>query len=421
MEDQRKEPVTNLTTSTEAVQDIVNVQGKVIGISPKSTYIKLVQLMKAVNIMVPCSSKVELYIQLAIAFEELSDYKNSQLNAEKCRKLAKKAKKALKQQIYDDALDRKSNAKEPQDYFQAAKEFRRLKEYQDAKALAQECVELGNALEKKAVIHRFIAFSLTVIGIIAIIIFSNTSFAKYHTANAFMKIGSYKTAITMYQKMDHYKDSDKRLVKCQYLHGVSLQNAGENIDAEKAFAAAGNYKDSQKRLVSLEKSIIKASKTGDVISIGKNEWVILDIKDNQAFLLMKSALPVMAYNDSLNDVTWESSSIRQWLNTTFMTENFSKGELKDIVLTNVVNNDNPVYGTDGGNNTQDYIFFLSSEEASQYSDLLPTMKSNTWLRTPGETQSSAAFLSVDKKIMDYGYAVDSVEIKVRPVMWFGLD
>jgi hypothetical protein len=91
------------------------------------------------------------------------------------------------------------------------------------------------------------------------------------------------------------------------------------------------------------------------------------------------------------------------------------------LLSNIINEDNPVYNTDGGNNTEDYIFLLSISEVLKYNELFPKFKSNSWLRTPGNHPGSAAFLSVDGSAMEYGYDVSGENMKIRPVLWMSIE
>lgn len=265
------------------------------------------------------------------------------------------------------------------------------------------------------------AIGLIIILLLAAVIAVNTSYVKYQAANVLRMTGRYETAIRIYKKLDGYKDSIDKKAECQYLRGVEFQKIGDYKNAWKAFSKANGYKDSREREIEAKKTIIRNSEPGDTVRFGNRDWVVLEVNDGRALLLLKTALPGRAYHESLTDVTWETSDIRKWLNSDFLTNEFSEEERRDILLSEVKNEDNPVYGTDGGNDTRDYVFFLSVEEAAEYQELLPTMKSNCWLRSPGSSQSSAAFLAVDKNVMEYGYVVDSDLVRVRPVMWVGLE
>ena len=106
------------------------------------------------------------------------------------------------------------------------------------------------------------------------------------------------------------------------------------------------------------------------------KWRVLKMDGSQAFLLSDIALDDQQYNTE-EDITWETSTIRSWLNGYGASSNkqgndyssknligsaFSGDERSAIVNTSVVNDDNINYGTEGGNNTTDKIFLLSELE-----------------------------------------------------------
>ena len=107
------------------------------------------------------------------------------------------------------------------------------------------------------------------------------------------------------------------------------------------------------------------------------KWRVLNRNGNDAFLLADVALDDQEYNTNDEDVTWESSSMRSWLNgygasvnqpkidysrKNFINSAFTSTQRNAIKTTNVVNNNNINYGTAGGNNTSDKVFLLSESE-----------------------------------------------------------
>lgn len=384
-------------------------------------YQKLVNLMKSIKCMPESNSKVEMYRQVADKFSALSGYKEAEKCAGECRNSAEKTDKAIKKTTYEIALNKKKKAKQTADYKSAAESFKEVRGYLDADVMVTECEQLIERIEIKKAKKRLFRFGIAVVFILAFLVGMHTSHAKYYLANTYMFTHSYSSAIKMYNKLGPYKDCTERLMKSEYLYGVKAESKSEFENARKAFAAAGDYKDSEVQKVNMEKQIIKNSKVGSYVNIGDCKWEVLDLEDSQALLLKKTALPVMAYNDNPGDVTWESSSLRKWLNSDFLNNTFSESEQKNMVLSDVKNNASKTYHTDGGNDTKDYTFLLSIEEAEKYSDLFPAFKNNGWLRSPGNNQGSAAFLSVSGKVMDYGYAAtDRDEFTVRPAFWFNL-
>lgn len=87
------------------------------------------------------------------------------------------------------------------------------------------------------------------------------------------------------------------------------------------------------------------------------------IPNGDLFLLSDQNLDSKKYNDKFASITWEYSTIRSWLNGDFINSAFSSNEQMAIKTTNLKNDDNPEYGTMGGNDTEDRIFLLSIDEA----------------------------------------------------------
>ena len=113
--------------------------------------------------------------------------------------------------------------------------------------------------------------------------------------------------------------------------------------------------------------------TGDIIQFGGHNWRILDMQGNHALIITENVISHRTYHHTLEDVTWETSEIRQYLNNTFL-GTFSEAERARIRETTVVNSNNPWDWPDwgghastfGGNNTADRIFLLSIDEVLQY-------------------------------------------------------
>jgi len=334
---------------------------------------------------------------------------------------AAQAIKDIKKAIYKKANKLKAAAKSSEGYKTAAIEFRKISGYKDADDLALECDRLGNRMEERAVKKRLMNFGIIFLCMIAVFIVALSSNTKYYFAHVCKATGSYYTSIETYKKLGSFRVSEEKLTECEYLYGLKLKQSGDFKGARKAFMAAGAYKDSEEQNVLMEKRIIQNSKIGDTVTIGENKWIILDIQNGQALLLKKTAQPYMAYHSSYDKVTWEASAVRQWLNSEIFMETFTEAERKNILLKEIKNNDNSTYATEAGTDTQDYVFLLSIDEAKKYQELFPKFKSNSWLRSPGSNQYSAAFLSVEGTIMDYGYAVNSEELKLRPALWFNIN
>lgn len=106
------------------------------------------------------------------------------------------------------------------------------------------------------------------------------------------------------------------------------------------------------------------------------KWRVLSVDGDDVFLMADMNLDVQRYNNTRVNVTWETCTMRSWLNgygassnvcgndyasDSFLKNAFSDSEQAAIQTTMVVNEDSE-YGTAGGNNTNDKVYLLSIKE-----------------------------------------------------------
>ena len=143
------------------------------------------------------------------------------------------------------------------------------------------------------------------------------------------------------------------------------------------------------------------------------------------------------HSSAVADVTWETCSLRKWLNGPFLNAAFSTEEQAQIQSTIVSADKNPKYSTNPGNATTDKVFLLSINEVEKYfsSDedrkCVPTEYAIAqgaawtpdsytccwWLRSPGEYQSDAAGVISVGSVYYSGVRVDDDAGCVRPALW----
>lgn len=108
------------------------------------------------------------------------------------------------------------------------------------------------------------------------------------------------------------------------------------------------------------------------------KWRVLSVEGNEALLLADKNLDGgIPYHEEYETITWETCTIRSWLNgygsganqngidytsDNFINRAFTAGEQNAILQKTVENADNPDYGTEGGNNTSDKLFLPSISE-----------------------------------------------------------
>ena len=68
------------------------------------------------------------------------------------------------------------------------------------------------------------------------------------------------------------------------------------------------------------------------------EWIVLSVENDKALLVSRYALDCLPYNNDKTDMTWQNSSIRSWLATSFFPSAFSTEEQAAIIQT-TINND----------------------------------------------------------------------------------
>ena len=189
------------------------------------------------------------------------------------------------------------------------------------------------------------------------------------------------------------------------------------------------------------------------------KWRVLSVDGDDAFLLADQNLDAKVYNTSYTDVTWETCTLRSWLNgygasanvenTDYSSDNFidkayTETEQNAILRTDVINENNPYTGTEGGNDTADLVYLLSFAETSNASygfnsmyrtDSKIRVSTNTaytagksrmnsvgtadqwWLRSPGFDSAIAS--GVDDNGF-YGYHTVHNFIGVRPALHLNL-
>jgi len=104
---------------------------------------------------------------------------------------------------------------------------------------------------------------------------------------------------------------------------------------------------------------------GDLVGFGEYNWLVLDVQDYSALLVSEIILEFRPFHETRESVTWEYSTIRNYLNNEFLYK-FSPDDRARIAESRLTNNDNPWYYTPGGNDTYDRIFLLSLEEVVRY-------------------------------------------------------
>ena len=100
------------------------------------------------------------------------------------------------------------------------------------------------------------------------------------------------------------------------------------------------------------------------------EWLVLARDGDKALLLSKYALDHQSfmpfYEPVTEPFTWESCSLRQWLNSTFLNAAFSAEEQRRLLTTTVITAPGGRKGSENPFTTEDRVFLLSDTEVYAY-------------------------------------------------------
>ena len=349
-------------------------------------------------------------------------------------------------------------AKEEADRIEA--ERKAEEERLEAERKAEERRLAAEAAKKKAKKIALIASPIVVACVIFVIVLTTVIIPKqkFNKAMSLLDSGDYDSA---YALLEEIGNSDA-IASSKYDRAIKLIDSG---DYEPAYMLLNGleYKDSDEKvneiLAEHPNYKLRFAAIGEIVTFGAYEqdnntsngkeaieWTVLD-KDGMSLLLVsKYALDCQRYNTSYTDVTWESCSLRKWMNGTFLNNAFSAEEQSQIQNTNVSADKNPEYSTNPGNATTDKVFLLSITEAEKYftsdesrvcaptayamsrgawtSDSYKTASGEAtcwwWLRSPGDTQYFATSVNCVGSVGDGGHPVYIADDCVRPAMWINL-
>ena len=325
--------------------------------------------------------------------------------------------------IYNGAVSAMNTANTESAYKAAANTFKSISGFQDADALAEQCLDKAEVCRKDAI------------------------YSSARTEQIKNSIDGCESAIRLYESISGWKDADEQIYACQrkieeikvkeeadrlererqaeqkriaaekaakkrkkviaittpiviacvaflivlttviipsgkYNSAMELYNAQKYEDAYKAFNSL-NYKDSADKaaecLFLKQKAGLANVKAGSTIKFGfyeqdnntsngkeEIEWKVLAVEGNEALIISQYALDCQKYNSTYTDTTWEKCTLRTWLNGTFYNAAFGADHQKMIASSTVTADKNPSYSTSPGNNTTDKVFLLSITEVNKY-------------------------------------------------------
>ncbi len=292
------------------------------------------------------------------------------------------------------------------------------------------------------------AIVLVCVVIVAFVSFFIIIDQKYKNAMSLIDSGNYDEAYKLLKEIG----KNDEIVQNKYDRAVKLIDE-KDYDTAYLLLNGLNYKDSYKKLEEIlpqyKNSLLSKAEAGSTILLGSYEqddnalngresieWIVLAKESDNVLVISKCGLDCQPYHKEPKGVTWETCSLREWLNSEFIKSAFSQAEQGMIKSAEVTADANPDYDTSPGNKTDDKVFCLSMSEAGKYfanneaRQCLPTAyavrhnayrgKENGccgfWLRTPGCIATSAAIVYSIGAMDSVGVSVYYERVAVRPAM-----
>lgn len=193
------------------------------------------------------------------------------------------------------------------------------------------------------------------------------------------------------------------------------------------------------------------------------EWRVLERTDGYCLLLTRFAIENMPYHHQLKPVSWETSSLREWLNGEFLDFAFTETEKALIQAVSIPKDEEaPFDSAERGALSRgvfvenarrsmeasrdgpgaDRVFLLSRAEAEGlfFSDAdrrcVPTdytckqgaatgftdggQSCRWWLRSPGRFMECADFVMDNGSVNEFGETITEPSVCVRPALWIRL-
>lgn len=335
---------------------------KLIYETKESMYEKGVDVMSSDELIINYTYKKESYLKAADMFESLGDFKDAPQLARECRARAEKAGAEAIQKKYEFAIFEKDHAQSQNEYKRAIRLFEEIKGYKEADSLCAECQASLRQLENRSKARKAIKFGLLAAAIVALLLFFRSDTWKNLKAEVF---------------------------------GFKMVN--ENIE--------GPQDTAEEEVTTADRiSAISKASPGEKVTFGANDWYVCTVNEDGAELVLAGALKqeelcTTPYNEEQTDTSWEESTMRAWLNDTYLDQIFTSEE-KEYLLS--------------ADELGDKISLPTADDVRNYGEGFSSIKINIWLRDQGATADTAMFMANNNVIMEYGYPVSCTTIYTAP-------
>ena len=195
----------------------------------------------------------------------------------------------------------------------------------------------------------------------------------YKAANQYYHFDMYLNAVRLFGRIRNYKDVKDIINSNQFLKEADIQEQA-CVDLIK--------------LLKKKKSVISFGRyfQSDNSDNGPEpiKWEVLDVKKDRSLLISKDIIdekvytttyvPTAIMDNNVQWIYWGNSSIREWLNTSFLSEAFTDEERSVILEKKIDNNCSGIFGdaySIKSYATEDKLFLLSVKEVQELRPSIP--------------------------------------------------
>ena len=244
--------------------------------------------------------------------------------------------------------------------------------------------------------------------------------SRYDLAMVAINNQEYETAIDLLAELGTYKDSNdlyKKTFNSYYYSQAKEKMAKKDYEqAFELFDKVSGYEDADKLKQECEEKKVyqgyAKAKVGESITFAGRKYIVLDNTGTKLLIRSDDYIESRAYEPSATISSWSTSELREYLNGTYLTDNFSENERKIICPTNLTTNNV---------NTTDKIFIFSLAEAKEYGLIKKLTYDDWWLR---DVANSSTKMSTAMYVNEYGELVRTgmyTNLRARVIIGMWID
>ena len=339
------------------------------------------------------------YYESALTWlENAKDYKNCAEMAEECRRqIALANARTLEKSedfeaAYTEYVNAGENEKSHEMAYQAGLQLISESDYENAISWFEKAGDYSDVKEQILSIGEYYyttqQYDLAEAVYVKVPETGNAAQRLYELGQYYELMGNRERAAQAYKEAGSYEDAEEKAQEMIWQVAEALFSEEKFEEAKELYVTISGYDGVDGRIVACDNAIATAAREaklasfktlGSIVKFGhyeqdnnsdngkeEIEWIVLDVQNGKSLLLSRYLLDAKPYNTDYTSVTWETCTLRSWLNGDFMNAAFTAEEQFAILTTKVDNSKTQGYSgfnTNSDKNTQDKIFLLSYHEA----------------------------------------------------------